>query len=71
MLRNGQTATVNGRPLTLRDPELWQMVGAVEPKAAVRKLFGNDNHVETTAGEVLLRSGLDDEIEEADPQTAS
>lgn len=59
--------TLNGTDvpdLTLKDERLWGMVGAVDPEAAIRKLFGNDQHVEGMAGEVILASGIDDELED-------
>lgn len=63
----GQTANRDdGRPLTFRDEKLWQMLKATGPEHAIRKLYGNDSHVENTANDVLLASGLDDPIESAE-----
>lgn len=71
ILWNGQEAVVDGEPLTLKDEQVWQMVGAIDPEVAISKLFGNDQHVESMAGEVILASGVDDDLQEVDPTNAS
>lgn len=73
ILFGGEEApAVDGHPLTFTLRELWDMVGAADAVTAVRALYGNDAHVMGTAGEIALRAGFDDTIEEAeDPTTAS
>lgn len=58
-------------PLTFRSRVLWDMVGASDPEAAIRALFGVDAHVLIASGEVLLASGFDDDLQATDPTTAS
>lgn len=63
----GDLATKDGQPLTLRDETLWAMMKQIDPQAAIRWLYGNDQHVEGTAGEIVGASGIDDDLEEVDP----
>jgi hypothetical protein len=37
---DGTEVTMDGRPLTFRDRELWDMLGATDPVNAVRLLYG-------------------------------
>lgn len=67
VLMNGQEVRLDGQPLTLRDERLWQMMKQMSPEAAIKWLYGNDSHIENTAGEIILASGIDDEMEEVDP----
>lgn len=61
----------DGQLLTFRDRQLWEMAKAIEPERAIRNVIGNDMHVQTIAGRILLASGLDDDVEEVDPTAAS
>lgn len=64
---NGHTATDNeGTPLTFAHAQLWAMVGARDPQECIEKLYANDQHVTAASGEVLLASGIDDDMT-ADP----
>lgn len=51
-----------GTPLTFAHRQLWEMVGAVNPQEAIRKLFVKDAHVLLASGEVLIASGFDDDV---------
>ncbi len=56
------------RPLTFASPALWEMVGASDPQDAIRAFYGVDAHILTTAGEIMLAAGFDDDMEaEGDP----
>lgn len=55
-------------PLNFRHRQLWDMVGARDPEAAIRALFGVDAHVLLASGEILMSSGFDDDLtEDTDP----
>lgn len=53
---------VEGTPLTFAHRQLWDMVGAAEPQACIRRLFANDAHVLIASGEVLMAAGFDDDL---------
>ena len=57
-------------PLTFAHRQLWDMVGADDPRSCIRKLFANDAHVLIASGEVLMAAGFDDDLEASDPTTA-
>lgn len=64
----------SGQPLTFASPVLWEMVSAADPQDAIRAFYGNDAHILTTAGEIMLAAGFDDDVdaeEEVDPTAAS
>lgn len=65
---NGVEATDDeGSPLTFAHARLWAAVGARDPQECIQKMYANDQHVSASSGEVLLRSGIDDDLTGADP----
>lgn len=69
--RGIEAHTPTGNPLTFAHSQLHEMVSAADPEDAIRKLFANDAHVLLASGEILVAAGFDDDLEAADPTSAS
>jgi hypothetical protein len=62
-----------GNPLTFRDKQLQDWVGATSSRDAVRALYGSDGYVTTVANRLLEEAGYgkDDEVLVEDPTSQS
>ena len=62
-----------GNPLTFRDKQLQEWVGAPSSRDAVRTLYGSDGYVTTVANRLLEEAGYgkDDEVLVEDPTSQS
>jgi hypothetical protein len=62
-----------GNPLTFRDKQLQEWVGATSSRDAVRALYGSDGYVTTVANRLLEEAGYgkDDEVLVEDPTSPS
>jgi hypothetical protein len=62
-----------GNPLTFRDKQLQEWVGAVSARDAARALYGSDGYVTTVASRLLEEAGYgkDDEVLVEDPTSSS
>ena len=62
-----------GNPLTFRDKQLQDWVGATSSRDAVRALYGSDGYVTTVANRLLEEAGYgkDDEVLVEDPTLQS
>ena len=72
--RNGVTVVDDeGNPLTFRDKQLQDWVGAASSRDAARALYGSDGYVTTVAGRLLEEAGYgkDDEVIVEDPTSQS
>ena len=72
--RNGVTVVDDeGNPLTFRDKQLQDWVGATSSRDAARALYGSDGYVTTVAGRLLEEAGYgkDDEVIVEDPTSQS
>ena len=60
---DGELVTVDGEPVSFRDPELWPDLGVADPKSAVVELIGADGDVLMIASELMTEAGFarDDE----------
>lgn len=62
-----------GNPLTFRDKQLQDWVGATSARDAARALYGSDGYVTTVASRLLEEAGYgkDDEVLVEDPTSSS
>ena len=62
-----------GNPLTFRDKQLQEWVGAPSARDAARALYGSDGYVTTVAGRLLEEAGYgkSDEVLVEDPTSLS
>jgi hypothetical protein len=66
-------ADEDGNPVTFRDKQLQEWVGAASSRDAVRALYGSDGYVTTVANRLLEEAGYgkDDEVLVEDPTSQS
>jgi hypothetical protein len=72
--RHGElVADEEGNPLTFRDKQLQDWVGATSARDAARALYGSDGYVTTVASRLLEEAGYgkDDEVLVEDPTSSS
>lgn len=55
---SGVAVTVNGQPVSFRDPELHAAMGVPDAKSAVVELIGADGYVIDVATELMAEAGL-------------